>query len=212
MKRAILIGATGLVGTSLLNKLLENPSFSSVLVFTRRPTLVNHPKLKEYLVDFDTIEDWCHLIEGDVLFACLGTTIKKAGSKEIQFKIDYQYTYDFVRLGIKNGLQQIVLISSIGANSKSRNFYLRTKGQLENDLIAFHPTKLQIYRPSILDGDRKEFRFGEKISIPLMRLLSFLPFLSKYRPTKIDLFTSIILKNSNNQKINIQVFEGKDCN
>ena len=116
MKTAIVIGATGLVGSALTSQLLEHPEFSGVKVFVRRSTHLSHQKLREHIVDFDKIDDWKHLLQGDVLFSAMGTTLNKAGSKAAQYRIDYTYQYNVAAAAASNGVPAYVLISSAGAS------------------------------------------------------------------------------------------------
>ncbi|MCT4625186.1 MAG: NAD-dependent epimerase/dehydratase family protein, partial [Schleiferiaceae bacterium] len=115
-KIAIVIGATGLVGKHIVKYCLEHPNYSEVLVFTRRSTNIKHSKLKEHLIDFDQLEHVKDLIKGDDLFSAMGTTIKKAGSQDAQYKIDYTYPYQFAKYARENGIRNYGLVSSTGAN------------------------------------------------------------------------------------------------
>ena len=136
---ALVIGATGLVGSELIDQLLNNEQFTRVKVFGRRPTGKSHPKLEEHVINFDQPEQWKGLVRGDILFSALGTTLKKAGSKGAQFKIDYKYQYYFARAAAENGVSNYVLVSAAGSSPTSRIFYSRMKGILEKDIkkLAF---------------------------------------------------------------------------
>ncbi|HEX7356077.1 MAG TPA: NAD(P)H-binding protein [Ignavibacteriaceae bacterium] len=150
MKTAIIIGATGLVGSELTKKLLIDNRYDKVKVFVRRTTGISNTKIEEHIVDFDKIDTWKNHITGDELYSALGTTIKKAGSKEVQYKIDFDYQYITAKLASENGVQKYLLVSSIGANSKSKNFYLNMKGNLDNAVQLFPFDQILIFRPSIL--------------------------------------------------------------
>lgn len=123
MKTAIVIGATGLIGKHLTKLLLDNPAYSNVKVFVRRSINISNPKLEEHIVNFDEIAKWKDKITGDELFSAMGTTIRKAGSKEAQFKIDVTYQHEFAKAAAENGIKSYFLVSSSGANAKS-NFFL----------------------------------------------------------------------------------------
>src|SRR5215213_7489402 len=127
---AIVIGATGLVGSELTKLLSANEQFDRIKVFTRRPLEVKHPKIEEYVINFDYPDQWKGLVTGDVLFSALGTTLKQAGSKGAQFKVDYKYQYNFAKAASENGVANYVLISAAGASPSSRIFYSRMKGNL----------------------------------------------------------------------------------
>lgn len=182
MKTALLIGATGLVGAALTDLLLQDNRFEKIKVFVRRPTGKQHPKLEEHFIDFDKIKDWEKLLTGDVLFSAMGTTLKKAGSKEAQYKIDFTYQHDVAKAAAENGVKTYVLVSSAGASPQSRIFYSRMKGELEQAVQTFSFPHIHILQPGILQGDRTEVRTGERIGIGLMSVLGKLPGLKKYRP------------------------------
>jgi uncharacterized protein YbjT (DUF2867 family) len=185
MKKAILIGATGLIGTQILKQLLDDDdNYSQVTVLARRTTGVSHPKLKEVLIDFDDLEKYKSEIVGDVLFSTMGTTKKKAGSEEVQYKVDYTYQFNTAKLASDNGVKQLVLLSSAGASSKSKVFYSRIKGELDEAVQQLNFESVYIIRPSMLTGDRKEFRLAEKIITPIMYAFMWIPGIRKYRPIK----------------------------
>ncbi|MFC2135499.1 NAD(P)H-binding protein [Bacteroidota bacterium] len=183
MKIALVVGATGLIGNHLTKKLLNDEHYDLVRIFTRRSLNIIDPKLEENIVDFNKIETWKEKIKGNVLFSSLGTTIKKAGSREAQYKIDFTYQYDIAKWGPENGVEKYVLVSSGGADSKSKNFYLRTKGELEEKVEQLKFENLIIFQPSLLLGEREEKRVGETIGAVLAKgVIPLLPFLKKYRP------------------------------
>lgn len=183
MKTAIVIGATGLVGKHLVKLLLDDERYIAVKVFVRRPTSIFHSKLEEEIVNFDKLDDWRHRLTGDELFSSLGTTIKKAGSKEAQYKIDFTYQFKIAEAAALNGMENYFLVSSAGANAVSKNFYLRIKGELEEQIEMLSFKKYVIIQPSLLLGQREETRHGEKIASVIMPLVTkVIPALKKYRP------------------------------
>jgi uncharacterized protein YbjT (DUF2867 family) len=167
---ALVLGATGLIGGALIRQLLEHPQFDRVVALTRRPLALQHPRLEEEIIDFDRPDP--AKIRGDVLFCAIGTTLKKAGSKEAQYRIDGIYPYEIGRIARENGLKKYLLVSSLGADAVASNFYLKTKGELEEKLRTLGFPSLVIVRPSILLGERTENRPGEKIGIVFARLLA----------------------------------------
>lgn len=187
-KKAIIVGATGAIGSSLLKMLLANESYSEVLALLRKPLDINHPKLKQLVLNFDEINHYAAQITGDVVFCCLGTTQKKTPDLKEYKKIDYQYPLDVAWIAEVNGATSFHMVSSIGANKNSNTFYIRTKGEVERDLKAVPFKSLHIYRPSILDAERKDKRFAEKALNIIMRLLNPLMFggLKKYRSIKVE--------------------------
>jgi len=129
--KALVIGATGATGKDLVNQLSQDPEFEQIDIFVRRRSDFHNDKITAYIVDFDRPEEWQHLVKGDVAFACLGTTLKSAGSKDNQWKIDYDYQYNFAKAAKENQVEDFVLVSSYGANPDSKIFYSRMKGELE---------------------------------------------------------------------------------
>ncbi|OAB45417.1 oxidoreductase [Paenibacillus glacialis] len=173
--QAMVLGATGLVGGFVVKELLNRADYDVVKVLVRRPLGIQHPKLKEILVDWDTLDQHQELFE-DVLdvFCCLGTTIKKAGSQEQFRKVDFEYPLVAAQLAHKAGVRQFLCISAMGADPSSRLFYNRTKGEVENAISREGIPAVHLFRPSLLLGDRKEKRLGEGISARLMTTLDFL--------------------------------------
>lgn len=184
-KTAILFGGTGLVGRHCLTLLLEVPRYGAVVSFGRRLSGITHPKLTEYVVDFNRIEDFCNSIRGDDLFYCLGTTLDRAKSREAFRRVDYDYPVAIARAAAANGISNWLMISSIGASATSPNFYLRVKGELERKISGSAFRGVHIFRPSLLLGERSERRFAEVLAAPVMKALSPLLMgpLRKYRPT-----------------------------
>lgn len=180
MKTAIIIGATGLVGSTLVKQICENPTYSKVVLLLRKPLEISHSKLVQEIINFDNLD--ASKIMGDDLFCAMGTTIRKAGSQEAQYKIDCTYPYEIGKIAKANGVKQYILVSAVGANADSSNFYLRTKGDLEKKIQSLGFQNFVSLRPSMLLGDRGEFRLGEKIGTVLSNLLSPLLFgsLRKY--------------------------------
>ena len=185
---ATLAGATGLTGSYLLEQLLQDEYFDTVRILIRRPILRQaqdyiHPKLEKKLVDFaDTESLRLALEDSDVIFCAIGTTQKKVkGDKEAYSKVDYDIPVKIARLGKLSGCEIFVLVSSVGTNSKSNNFYLKLKGEVEDAIKEVGLKSVHIMQPSVLLGKRKEFRLGEKIGKGLMSALSFL-MPAKYRP------------------------------
>ncbi len=181
-KTAIVIGATGLVGSHIVKLLLEDERYSTVKVFHRRSTGLEHEKLDEQIIDFDNMESWRHQLTGDELYSAMGTTIKKAGSKETQYKIDVTYPLEVARAAASNGVRKYSLVSSAGADKDSKLFYPRIKGELDDAVSRLPFDHITIMRPSILDGDRNENRPGERFGLAAMRLAGKIPGLKKYRP------------------------------
>ena len=193
-KKAVLIGATGATGMHLLRGLLEHEAYQSVTVLTRRTTGVTHSKLTEHIVDFDHPEKWSELVTGDELFSALGTTLKAAGSREAQYKVDVTYQRCTAEAAKHNGIERYLLVSSPGADHGSWNFYLKMKGKLDRAIKALEFRHCVLIKPSIIDSERPDSRPGERFAARIIPLVSPLLFpLRKYQPIKAaDLAAAII--------------------
>lgn len=209
MKTAIVIGATGLVGEELVNQLIESKEYDVIKLFVRKPAGIVHPKIEEEIINFDQPESWTSLVVGDVLFSTLGTTIKTAKTKENQYRVDFTYQYEFAKAASANGVPVYVLVSSLGANAKSAVFYSRMKGELDEAVAKLSFRRSVIFRPSILDGNRKEKRPMEKISLAIMRRLSRVV-MKQYRPTPVDLLATKMIEESHNSGSGLRIIEGLD--
>jgi uncharacterized protein YbjT (DUF2867 family) len=196
-RTAIILGATGLVGSHLLDLLLADDYFNSVRILVRKPISLSNPKLKMELVNFDDENDYeKKLGAGDSLFCCIGTTNKKVkGNKEAYRKVDYQIPVNAAKFSFAAGCRKYLLVSAVGANARSSNFYLRLKGETENAIVQYRFEAVHLFRPSILLGKRNEPRRGEALGKSVMNLFSFLLIgnLRKYRPiAAIDVAKSML--------------------
>ena len=208
-KTAIIIGATGLTGSNLLKKLLLDEDFTIVKIFVRRATGIAHSKLQEYIIDFTAIESIKKHITGDVLFSCLGTTIKQAGSRQNQYQVDFTYQYDFAKYAAENAVSDYVLISSASANAKSMFFYTKIKGELEHVVKKLPFMRIRILQPSILQGERNNKRAGEEIGVKFINILGNLfPVVKKYRSiTGEDLAKAMIIIYKKQEIDKIKVYQ-----
>lgn len=183
-KTAIVVGATGLIGKNIISFLDKADHIEKIISITRREVKYPSPKIENRIVDFDSIEEFKDRLIGDFLFSCLGTTKKQAGSINAQRKVDLDYQLRIARLALENGVENYLLVSSSGADSKSSNPYLKMKGELEDQIKKLEFKSISIFRPSLLMGQRNEFRFGEKLGGYLLPLICSIPGLKKYRPIK----------------------------
>lgn len=180
---ALVAGGTGLVGTHLVQYLCADPTFDQVKVLVRKSTQ-NPPKKVEIItVDYDDLPAFDDLLKADVAFCCLGTTIKKAGSKQKFRMVDYDYPLTLAKLLAKVGCRQFNIITAMGADKKSIFFYNQVKGEIEESLQGLWYGNLNIFRPSLLLGVRPEKRFGEQFGAMVMKIISPLMLgpLSKYK-------------------------------
>jgi uncharacterized protein YbjT (DUF2867 family) len=182
MTTAWIAGASGLVGGELLRLLLADDSFDAVVSVGRRTVPVESPKLKQVKVDFADAASFESLGAADVAFSCLGTTIKKAGSREAFRAVDHDAVLAFAKAACAKGAKVLVHVSSLGADRSSRTFYASVKGEVEEDLAALGFESVYALRPSILDGERAESRPLERVGLAFARALG--PVLGKYRPTE----------------------------
>ena len=182
MKTAIVIGATGLVGAQLLQHLLKDRRFENVKIFVRRTTGIKADKLDEHIVNFDDPGSWKKLLTGDVLYSAMGTTLRAAGGKDAQYKVDYTYQYEVAKMAAANDVKEYVLVSSAGAGTDSKIFYSRMKGELERDIRKLPFETIHIIRPGMLAGERKEVRTGEKLGIGIMTALGSIPGMNALKP------------------------------
>lgn len=179
---ACIVGASGLVGSELLEQLCSDDSIDQVHVMARRalaPAIADNPKLTQHLVNFNRIQDlqWPHC---DLLFCCLGTTIKTAGSQAAFRQVDYDYVVDSARQAHQAGATRLLVVSAIGADQHARAFYSRVKGEMEAAIASLGFDALIIFRPSFLAGERLEKRLGERIVLSVLKVGNlFLP--KKYR-------------------------------
>lgn len=188
MRTALLAGATGLVGGFVLDQLLQDPTYDSVIVLTRKSLGNNHPKLKEVIVNFDQLENYTNDITADVVFCCLGTTIKTAGSQEAFKKVDYEYPLRLAEIAKQNGSKTYLLISALGSSKSSIIFYNRVKGEVEEAIGRLNFEAFHILQPSLIIGERKENRMGEGIAQKLSPVYDALMFgpLTKYKSIKAE--------------------------
>lgn len=181
MKTANIIGATGLVGRQLTRQLLADERYGTVRVFVRRSTGISDPRLEERVVDFDHPDKWSHDLTGEELFSALGTTIKQAGSKEVQRRIDYTYQWQVAEAAANNGVSRYLLVSASGANSKSHIFYSRLKGELDDAVAGLPFDQIAIFRPSLLVGDREVPRAAERFTEVALKAVDWIPGVRRYK-------------------------------
>lgn len=191
--KALIIGATGATGKDLLRIILDDPDYQEVVIFVRQHAGITHNKLTEVLTDFDKLEEVSGAITGDVLFSCLGTTLKAAGSKDKQRHIDYEIPLEFARVARHNRVAQMVLLSAYGASPGSSVFYSRIKGELEEKVKLLSFDKLIIFRPGLLLRKNTD-RLGERVSASVLRFLNRLGLIRKFRPLPTSILAEKLAK------------------
>lgn len=210
-KTATIIGSTGLIGSYLLQHLRDDDTYSTIRLLVRRPVQNNHPKVAVKLIDFNDHESFKLGIDGsDVVFCAIGTTQGKVkGDKEAYRKIDYNIPVRAAQFCKETDCKQFVLVSSVGADSKSNNFYLKLKGEVEDAISNMGLDGLSVFRPSLLLGNRRESRPGEKIGQIAMPLFSFLMIgkWSKYKPIHAEDVAQAMIAAAKQNKTGLSIYE-----
>jgi uncharacterized protein YbjT (DUF2867 family) len=179
---AIVIGATGLIGRALIDQLADADHIGKIITLTRRPAGHSCSKVHNQVVDFDHLEDHASSFKADLLFSCLGTTRKQAGSIAAQRWVDLDYQFKAAQLAADHDVRHYLLVSSSSANSNSNNPYLQMKGELEKRVQSLPFNRISIFQPSLLLGQRVEFRMGEKLGSWILPMLCTIPGLRRFRP------------------------------
>ncbi|ANU17093.1 semialdehyde dehydrogenase [Planococcus maritimus] len=205
---ALVIGATGATGKDLVEQLMKDDSFEKVDVFARRPLDIQHDKLTVRVIDFDQPEEWRNLVTGDVLFSSLGTTIKAAGSKEAQWKVDYGYQYEFAKAAKENGVERFVLVSAEFANPKARSFYSKMKGQLEEAVKELGFPKLSILKPPILKRKGSD-RTLEVLGLKIIQLVNKAGLLRSQQPLPTEVLAQAMINSAKQITSNREFLIGK---
>lgn len=193
--KALVIGATGATGKDLVNQLLNDQDFEEVDIFVRKPIDIQNNKLNVHLVNFEKPEEWKDLVKGDVAFSCLGTTLKAAGSKEAQRKVDYNYQYEFAQAAKENNVEDYILVSAYGANPKSKIFYSKMKGELEEAVKQLHFNKITIFKPGMLERKDSD-RTGEVLGSRIIKFANTLGLLESQKPLPTNILAKAMIKSS----------------
>lgn len=205
-KSAIILGATGLTGSLLLEQLIADESFSRIILFSRSTAKVNHPKVEEYIIDLFELEQHKEQFNADVVFCCIGTTKKKTPDQSLYRKIDFGIPVTAAQMCRDKGIETFLVISAMGANKNSSIFYNRTKGEMEEEVLAQQITNTYILRPALITGDRSEKRAGEKFAIYLFKVLDWFMIgpLKKYQSISAKQIATAMLnlsKSTYNQSV-----------
>lgn len=211
-KVAVLFGASGLIGNNCLRRLLVHQAYEKVISIGRSPIKASHPKLIHYEVDLTTPDNYRHLMRGDDLFIAIGTTMKKAGSKDAFHSIDHDLTFNIAKTGSLQGMNQLVLVSSIGADNNSLVFYLRVKGELENNIKRLPYWGIHIMRPSVLLGKREEQRTLERLAGVMGKTLHKLPgtIVADLAPIEADDVAKAMVQAAQSLKQGTHIYHGSE--
>lgn len=212
VRTALIAGASGLVGGHLLNLLLRSQRYSEVISVGRRELPLIFPNLEQRVVDFDNLNLHASDLVADDIFCCLGTTIKKAGSKGAFYKIDHTYVVELAKITANKGAAQFIVVSAMSADAGSMIFYNKVKGEMEQDVQQQSFTSVHFFRPSLLLGDREEQRTGEELASKIMKPLSSLMIgpLEKYKPIEAETVAKGMLYAASLDKPGVHVHPSDD--
>ncbi len=212
-KKAVVAGATGLVGGELVRQLLSQASYERVVVLVRRRMDISHPKLQQIVISYDELDQLAPdlFLDAD-LFCSLGTTIKKAKTKENFKKVDYDYPIILGKMAKQHGADQMLVVTAMGASKDSLFFYSRVKGKLEVDLQALNLRSLHIFRPSLIVGDRQEYRKGEEFASAVLAKISFVfqGWLKRYKPIQAYQIANAMIYTARNPNHIPEIVNSKD--
>jgi uncharacterized protein YbjT (DUF2867 family) len=206
---ALLVGASGLVGGHCLQILLHSEEYEKVIILVRKPLLLDHQKLEEHVIDFDKIDQYASVIRANDVYCCLGTTIKKAGSQQEFRKVDFTYTVQTCAIAAKNGADQLLVVTAVGANPGSSIFYNRIKGETEVAIAKLPCEAVHFFRPSLLLGERKDSRTAERMGISAMKGLSILMAgpLKRYRPIEAAVVAKAMVLVAQETRSGVNIYE-----
>ena len=207
--KALVLGATGAIGKDLVEQLLNDDTFDRVDIFVRREVKIPSAKLVAHVVDFDHPEEWADKLTGDVLFSTLGTTIRAAGSQEAQWKVDYTYQYSAAKSARENGVPVYVLVSSVGANARSKIFYTKMKGALDDAVqkLGF-PACFILQPPSLIRKGTD--RFGEKVGIVALKAFNAIGLMNTYTPMPTETVAAAMIRLAKSGRKGTEVIVSQD--
>lgn len=209
MKTALVAGSTGLIGSQLVQLLLDNNRYDQVKAVTRTDLPLNHARLVQVKVDFRRLDDFKAELKADDVFCCLGTTMAKARSEKKFREVDYDYPMALANLSLAQGAKQFLLVSALGANKHSSIFYNQVKGQLEDAVTKLPFQAIHIFRPSLLLGPRTEHRSAEEAAKFFYKVFGFL-IPAKYKAIGADKVAKAMVHFANHEERGIQIHESRD--
>ena len=207
--KALVIGATGAVGKDLVQQLSEDSSVERIDIFVRREVKIPAVKVVAHVVDFDHPETWADQLQGDVLFSCLGTTIRAAGSQDAQWKVDYTYQYEAAKAAKANGVKTYVLVSSVGANAKSKVFYTKMKGALDEAVQELGFEGCFILRPPSLIRKGSD-RFGEKVGIVALKAFNAIGLMRSFTPMPTEAVAAAMIRLAKSGRKGVEIIESQE--
>ena len=207
--KALVLGATGAIGKDLVEQLLKDSTFDRVDIFVRREVKIPSDKLVVHVVNFDHPEQWADSLTGDVLFSCLGTTMKTAGSQDAQWKVDYTYQFNAAKAARENGVPVYVLVSAIDANSKSKIFYTKMKGALDDAVQALGFESCFILQPASLIRKNTD-RVEETVGIWALKAFNAIGLMRKYTPITTEAVAAAMIRLSKSGRQGTEVIVSQD--
>ena len=214
MKKAILFGASGFIGGYLLDELLNDGEYEKVVIVVRKDLQVRHPKLETILGDYHSLPGLKGNLVADEIFIALGTTQKNTPDQHEYYQIDHDYPVLAAKIAKENGAKSVFVVTAVGANANSRIFYVRTKGEIERDIIALDFEHTHIFRPSMLMGSRKEHRPSEKALIRIWSVINriFIGKLNRYRGIDGAAVAKDMINAAKNQSEKVKIYQWKEMN
>lgn len=211
-KTALVLGATGMVGTELVKLISAKKYYQTINLLTRRPINLSDQTINQQVIDFDQLEKYADLFQVQDVYICLGTTIKAAKTKEAFRKVDYEYVVEAAKLAKRGNTEKLLLITAAGADPKSRVFYSRVKGEVEETLKSMKLHSLHIFRPSLLLGDRNEFRLGEAVMGKASSIFTKIMIgpLRPYRPIHAATVAAAMFKSAQTDQLGTHVYPSKE--
>ncbi len=213
MKKAILFGASGLIGSYLLSDLLSNEDYEIVTVVVRKNINISHPKLKVLIGDFHALASLKEALVADEIFITLGSTKKKTPDQHEYYQADHDYPVLAAKLAKQNGATSVFIVTAIGANANSKFFYVKTKGETERDIIALNFEHTHIFRPSMLMGERNESRLFEKILMKIWAVCNPLLIggnLKKYKGILAKDVAQAMINAANDQQQKVKIYHWQE--
>jgi uncharacterized protein YbjT (DUF2867 family) len=205
----IVAGSSGLVGRETVKHLILDSACSEIILLVRKTSEFSHPKVREILFDFTREKYELESVQADSMFICVGTTMKKAKTKETFKNVDLDIPVKLAKMALEKNIQNVSVISAMGANSHSAFFYNKVKGEMESQLISLNLPSLTIVRPSLLIGDREEFRLGERFAEKVYKAFPNI-YPKKYQPIEASMVAKAMLKaNSDPQDKKVKIIENK---
>ena len=210
-KTVLLIGATGLVGGECLKSLIQRDLYKKVTVLTRSPLtpMMQEKRIDNHLIDFDNLSNYRHLMKADHVISALGATIKKAKTKENFYKVDFTYTYEIAKLAAEQGAEHYFLVSALGADPDSAIFYNRVKGEVERAVQNLPYLSINIFRPSLIVGARREKRLTEEVSKLFAGIFSFI-IPARYKPVRAADIAGAIMKIAVSNPSGVRIVESDE--